>query len=142
VTRVDFYVLEAPNHDRHQRMICRVVEKAWQQGRTLYLACDDESTVRAYDAMLWQFQDTSFVPHATCFDADARVPIVIGCAPRPPGEADVLVNLGSAVPDVVSRYLHVIESAGHDDDTRARARQRDRYYQERGFPLATHKVSA
>ena len=57
-------------------------------------------------------------------------------------EPDVLVNLAVEVPGAASRYERVIESAGFDDTTRAVARERYRYYQERGFPLNTHKVSS
>jgi DNA polymerase-3 subunit chi len=140
MTRVDFYVLENPTADTHDRMICRVVEKAWQQGHGVYVQCPDAAAARAFDELLWRFQDTSFVPHALEGEADADTPIVIGIAAGGAVAPDVLVNLDRAVPEAASSYARVIESAGFDDDSRAAARVRYRHYQERGFPLNTHKV--
>ena len=140
MTRVDFYVLEPPSAAGHDRMMCRIVEKAWQQGHAVYVQCADDAQARAFDDLLWQFQDVSFVPHALTGEAGTDTPVVIGCAAVDNLQPDVLVNLAAAVPELASRYTRVIESAGYDDATRGAARTRYRYYQERGFPLNTHKV--
>ena len=141
MTRVDFYVLEAPSAAAHDRMICRIVEKAWQQGRGVYVQCEDEAGARAFDDLLWKFQDVSFVPHALASEASTETRVLIGCAAVESLQPDVLVNLAQAVPELASRYARVIESAGFDDTTRGAARTRYRYYQDRGFPLNTHKVN-
>ncbi len=140
MTRVDFYVLEPPSAAGHDRMMCRIVEKAWQQGHGVYVQCEDDAQARAFDDLLWQFQDTSFVPHALADQATPEVRVRIGCAAVDELQPDVLVNLASAVPELASRYSRVIESAGYDDASRVAARGRYRYYQDRGFPLNTHKV--
>ncbi|MEQ8659221.1 MAG: DNA polymerase III subunit chi [Gammaproteobacteria bacterium] len=44
------------------------------------------------------------------------------------------------MPAAASRFERVIESAGHDEPSRQAARARYRYYQDRGFPLHTHKI--
>ena len=141
MTRVDFYVLEAPSATGHDRMICRIVEKAWQQGHSVYIQCEDEAGARAFDDLLWKFQDVSFVPHALASEASTETRVLIGCAAVENLQPDVLVNLAQAVPELASRYARVIESAGFDDTTRGAARTRYRYYQDRGFPLNTHKVN-
>lgn len=137
MTRVDFYVLERGDAVGHDRMICRVVEKAWQRGHHVYIACADDARVAAMDDLLWQFRDVSFVPHGT----GADLPVVIGTDAAAAAAPDVLVNLAPDVPEAASRYERVIESAGYDDASRGAARHRYRYYQERGFPLNTHKVA-
>ena len=141
MTRVDFYVLEAPSAAGHDRMICRIVEKAWQQGHSVYIQCEDEAGAHAFDDLLWKFQDVSFVPHALASEASTETRVLIGCAAVENLQPDVLVNLAQAVPELASRYARVIESAGFDDTTRGAARTRYRYYQDRGFPLNTHKVN-
>ncbi len=137
MTRVDFYVLDNAGAESHGRMICRVVEKAWQRGHQVYVQCADSDAAHAFDDLLWRFQDTSFVPHAIEGEA---APVVIGQAAENATTLDVLVNLSAAVPAAASRFERVIESAGYDEDSRALARERYRYYQERGFPLHTHKI--
>ena len=138
MTRVDFYVLEQGDAAGHELMICRVVEKAWQRGHQVYVHCADEQAARVLDDRLWQFKDTSFVPHAL---DDDSAPIVIGTPATTTSRSDVLINLDQSVPDIASRFERVIESAGYDDATRSAAPDRYRYYQERGFPLHTHKVA-
>lgn len=140
MTQVDFYVLEKPGLEPHDRMICRIVEKAWQQGHGVYVRCRDAEAARAFDEFLWQFRDVSFVPHAL-EGQDEVVTVAIGTGEGPARDHDVLVNLGGDVPASASSFERVVESAGHDDSSRADARERYRYYQERGFPLRTHKVS-
>lgn len=141
MTRVDFYVIEPPSAAGHDRMMCRIVEKAWQQGHAVYVQCEDDARARAFDDLLWQFQDTSFVPHALAATATLETKVIVGCAAVDNLQPDVLINLALAVPELASRYARVIESAGYDDTTRRAARSRYRLYQERGFPLNTHKVS-
>lgn len=141
MTRVDFYVLETPSADRHDRMLCRVVEKAWQQGHSVYVHCADADAAQAFDDLLWRFQDTSFVPHTRVETSDPETRVIVGLDAAAAATTDVLVNLTAAVPAAATRYARVIESAGYDDSTRSAARLRYRHYQDRGFPLNTHKVS-
>lgn len=140
MTRIDFYVLDNPTADLHDRMLCRVVEKAWQQGHRIYVQCDDRTQAEAFDDLLWRFQDTSFVPHRLAAAEADPAPVVIGVGGEDQAEPDVLVNLASEVPAAASRYARVVESAGYDDTSRSAARARYRHYQERGFPLNTHKL--
>lgn len=143
MTRIDFYVLDDPSLDRHDRMLCRVIEKAWQQGHVIYVHCEDLERAREFDDMLWRFQDTSFVPHA--LDGEVEIasdtPILIGTAAHRVATPDVLINLSSVVPEAASSFTRVVETAGYDDISRAAARARYRHYQESGFPLNTHKIS-
>ncbi len=142
MTQIDFYVLEAPSAETHDRLMCRVVEKAWKRGHGVYVRCRDMDAARAFDGALWQFRDVSFVPHALAGEGDEPVPVSIGTADSGGAEPDVLVNLADDVPESASSFTRVIETAGYDEASRASARERYRYYQDRGFPLRTHKVGA
>ncbi|MEQ8661084.1 MAG: DNA polymerase III subunit chi, partial [Gammaproteobacteria bacterium] len=97
MTRVDFYVVEGSSA-LHDRTLCRVVEKAWQRGHAVYVNCDDGDAARHFDELLWQFQDTSFVPHALAREAGDDTPVIIGTAIDEAPAHDVLVNLAAAVP--------------------------------------------
>ncbi len=141
MTQVDFYVIDSPSADSHDRMICRIVEKAWQQGHTVYVHCGDQNAVGSIDDLLWQFKDVSFVPHTIEGDDSNPAPVALGTAAATAGHSDVLVNLSLEVPDGASSYGRLIETAGYDDATRTAARKRYRHYQDQGFPLKTHNVS-
>lgn len=139
--QVDFYVIDAPSANRHDRLICRIVEKAWQQGHSVYIRCADSSGVRNIDDLLWQFKDVSFVPHALEDDDTNPAPVSLGMSVSNSANADILVNLGVGVPESAQRFQRVIETAGYDDITRTAARKRYRHYQDQGLTLNTHKVS-
>ena len=63
MTRVDFYVLEAAGFERHQRTMCRIVGKAWQQGHQIFVRCGSQQDAATFDDLLWRFEDASFIPH-------------------------------------------------------------------------------
>jgi DNA polymerase-3 subunit chi len=86
MTRVDFYIL--PPGDERQRLVfaCRLTEKAYRQGLTVYLRAGDETTASQLDQLLWTFRQGSFVPHARAEERDtadksAGEPI---CTAQPP----------------------------------------------------------
>lgn len=139
MTRVDFYVVQG-DAQVHDRLLCRVIEKAWQHGHGIFVHCADVARARAFDELLWIFSDTSFVPHGLVDAAPAATPVLLGTDAAAVAKPDVLVNLTDAVPAAASRYARVIESAGCDDAGRQAARARYRHYQERGFPLHTHQL--
>lgn len=141
MTRVDFYVLESGTRETLFQFICRLTEKAWRKGNRIFLHCHDDKTASTLDGLLWSYRDISFLPHALVVDDD-NSPIGIGVAADPPKSYDLLINLADSVPDFFSRFERVIETTGIDDQHRQLARDRYRYYQQRGYPLETHKISA
>ena len=142
MTRVDFYVIDDPNEARHGHLVCRLAEKAWRAGRCVHIHCDGADGVAAIDDLLWTYSDTAFLPHAVHGTAAAvNVPVTIGHGQQEPDNADVLINLGRTVPDDFSRFERIMETTGTDATARAAARERYRYYQERGYALNTHNLA-
>lgn len=143
VTRVDFYVIEKPTERQHDQLICRLAERAWRAGHRVHIRCENEDRASSIDDLLWRYSDTAFLPHAQQNSAAAdSVPVIVGHGNQTPGTADVLINLGPDVPDYFSRFERVMETTGVENQARAAARERYRYYQERGYSLDTHKIGA
>lgn len=139
MTRIEFHVLPAGTRRAHDVIVCEMIERLWQAGRALYVHCPDPAAQSDFDELLWTFHDTSFVPHAVRGDAQpAPVRVLLGCDTAAPDCVDTLINLHDEVPGFFSQFEHVLETAGHDDASRQRARARYRFYKERGYPLATH----
>jgi DNA polymerase-3 subunit chi len=139
MTSIDFHVLPAQARRQHDVCVCELVERAWQAGRQVYVHCLDEDMATGLDELLWTFHDTSFVPHALAGSADAtHAKVLLGCAGTAPESMDTLVNLHPEVPGFFSQFERVIETTGHDDHTRQLARERYRFYKDRGYLLATH----
>ena len=141
MTQVDFYILEPPSLENHERMICNIVEKAWKQGHCIYIRCADSQTAHNMDDRLWQFKDVSFVPHSIEANDDQNPPVTLGTAATPSNKTDIYVNLSDELPESAQNYSRVIETAGYDDPSRVAARLRFRLYKEKGFLLNTHNIA-
>lgn len=141
MTRVDFYILEDSAGAARQQFVCRLAEKAWQQGHKVYVHTDDADQSSRLDELLWSFRDGSFLPHSldTGPDADS-VMVHIGHSDEPLHHDDVLINLGQAVPLFFSRFKRVAEVIAGDEQTRQAGRERFRFYRERGYPLESHTI--
>lgn len=142
MTRIDFYILERVETEGREHFACRLVEKAYQQGHRVYVNTVDETQARRMDELLWTFRAGSFIPH-TCVaadeDPDARVHVGHGDAPL--RHDDVLVNLAPNVPLFFSRFHRVAEIVDPDVNQRDLARQRFRFYRDRGYDLKSHNIA-
>ncbi len=141
MTRVDFYILATTDIVSCERFACRLTEKAFRAGHRIYLNGESPQQVEQLDQLLWTFRPGSFVPHRCASAGNEEVPVLIGCGEEEPGEvADLLINLAEETPSFFSRFRRVAEIVSQDPDRRARGRQRYRFYQERGYPLAHHNI--
>lgn len=145
MTRVDFYVLQDAAAEARERFACRLVEKAWRLKHSVFLHAVSESEARRLDGLLWTFDDRSFLPHVLDVpglddELAAATPVRIGAGGAPSSEAQVLVNLGHDVPLFFSRFERVAEIVSGDDEARARARERFRFYRDRGYEIETHQI--
>ena len=147
MTRVDFYVLEDGAEQARERFACRLVEKAWRLKHTVYLHAASAVAARHLDGLLWTWSDRSFLPHvldAPDLDAAlaAATPVRIGAGGEPGFDAEILVNLDHEVPLFFSRFDRVAEIVGGNDEERASARGRFRFYRDRGYTLETHHIGS
>jgi DNA polymerase-3 subunit chi len=53
---------------------------------------------------------------------------------------DVLVNLDRDQPAAFARFHRLVEIVGRDDDDKQAARDRYRFYRDRGYEIHTHKL--
>lgn len=144
MTRVDFYVLEDSAAQARERFACRLTEKAWRLKHSVYVFAASPAEAQRLDSLLWTFNDRSFLPHVLdapdldpALAAATRVRVGAG---EPSCDAELLVNLGSDVPLFFSRFERVAEIVGGDDAQRALARERFRFYRDRGYAMETHQI--
>jgi DNA polymerase-3 subunit chi len=141
MTQVDFYILKDSQPQARPMFTCRLTEKAYKQGCHVYIHTDSPDQLKQLDDLLWTFRAGSFLPHAIYAEGKATgQPILLGQNIEPEGNNDVLVNLSGEVPSFFSRFSRVVEPVAADDNARAAARERYRYYQDRGYTLNTHKL--
>jgi len=141
MTQVDFYILQNSQPDAQAMLTCRLTEKAFKQGHQVYINTASGQQLKKLDDMLWTFRDGSFLPHGLYdVNADSDHPVLLGHDVEPEGPSDVLVNLSNDVPSFFSRFNRVAELVGGDEVQRESARERYRFYKDRGYTLNTHKL--
>lgn len=142
MTQVDFYVLEQPGVPAQHQVVCKVADKAYRSGHRVYVYAEDSQQVRDIDQLLWTFSQGSFTPHEI-FDGktgDQTSPILIGDIEAPDTWHEVLISLSDQVPPFFSRFERVIEIVGGDEQQKKNARERFRFYRDRGYALESHQV--
>lgn len=132
MTRVDFYF----NADDKVDVARKLAAKVYRSGKQALLYTDDARLAGELDAAIWTRDKLSFVPHVRCGHPLAQeTPILIGTDADALASPDVLVNLGADRPPVFSRFERLIELVGRDDADRQAARERYRFYKERGYEI-------
>ena len=140
MTRVDFYIHDSLSQLAQNVLMCRITEKAWKKNHEIFVRCLNEKSVKEMDDLLWSFSAESFVPHERQSE-NHTAPVIIGDRLSQAIKSDLLINLGEDVPTTVSKFQRVVEPTGYDESSRNSARVKYKYYQDRGFPIFTHKIS-
>lgn len=140
MTRVDFYILPQSTDEARWQFSCRLIEKAWRMGNKLLVHTADSQAARAMDELLWAFRPDSFLPHAI-LPATHQTPIHIGYDEHSGQHHDLLINLGTSIPGVFSRFERVAEIVTQQPEQLTASRERFRFYKERGYALQTHHLN-
>lgn len=137
MTRVDFYILS----EAHSRLgfAARLSERIYRLGKKLHIHTADPAMSAQIDTLLWSYRDISFIPHEQYQGNAPDSPVTISHALEPP-EHDVLLNLATDVPEFFSRFERVVEIIDTDDSQRQQGRLRYRFYNDRGYELASHTI--
>ncbi len=139
--RIDFYVLADQRENSRALLACRLADKAYSLGHTVYIAMSSEARAAALDDLLWTFRQDSFVPHERYPLTSAEgSPVLIGVASPAEVNARVLINFTDDLPDGFERYERVVELVDAHPDIRAKLRERFKQYRERGFVPETHQL--
>lgn len=141
MTEVTFH-FNAPDKLGHA---CRLLRKAVASGAKVVVT-GDGALLRDLDVALWTFSPLEFVPHglegASTPAVLAASPVVLTASVRSAPHQQVLVNLGTAVPEGFERFERLIEVVTVEDEDRQRARQRWKHYADRGYAITRHDLAA
>ncbi len=139
VTEIDFYTQV---QDRLQ-VTCQLIHKARAKNLRVLVLLANESALKKLDERLWTFQPQSFIPHCRADDplaADTPVLLMCDLNTTPPHD-ELLINLQADPPIQFTRFSRLIEIVSTADKDKAKARERFRFYRDRGFVLRTHDLS-
>lgn len=140
MTQVDFYVIGDSEQRSRLRFACRLADKVYRLGQQAFIHTESDEQTQELDALLWTFQQNSFVPHCLMQDAGTTPPPVLLGHDAEPDASQVLINLATDVPLFFSRFERVAELVNTDNNVRQQGRKRYSFYKERGYPLNTHEI--
>lgn len=141
MTRVDFYVLPDQKENGRALLACRLVDKAYSLGHSIYLLVASDPQAAALDDLLWTFRQDSFIPHERYpLVEEGDSPVLIGTLLPTDRTAQVLINLTDQLPEGFERYERVVELVDQTPEVLAKSRERFRQYRERGVTPETHKM--
>lgn len=118
------------------------LQQAWSERRRVLVYVPDAERAARLDRMLWTQPALSFVPHCRA-DAElaSETPILLAERLDEPAHEDCLVNLSNELPPSFSRFEHMVEIVSTDDADRLPARERFKFYRDRGYAIESRDIS-
>jgi DNA polymerase III subunit chi len=138
MTRIDFH-FNAPDKLDYG---CRLVRKAYRAGQRVVVCCEDDARLAAFDEALWRFSEADFIPHVRDTDPlAAQTPVVLTVEGASLPHHEVLVNLAARTPPFFASFERLIEVVSVEPADREGARERFRFYKDRGYPMGSHDLA-
>lgn len=112
-------------------------------GSAVLVYAPEAATAERIDRLLWTTNATSFVPHCRADSPlAAESPIVIAEQVDGLPHAAALLNLGEEVPPGFSCFEELIEIVSTAEGDRVPARERFKFYRERGYAPESRNIEA
>ena len=138
MTQIDFYT----HVENKLQTACALAAKALDKNVRLLILTPDAETTERVDKLLWTQSPIGFLPHCRGHHKLAPVtPIILDHVAEPVVHEQILVNLCAESPAVFSRFERLIEIVSLEEADRDRARERYRFYKDRGYEIRTHNLS-
>lgn len=138
MTRIEFFF----NVEDKLQKIVELSDNAVNKGRRLLLFAADSASALTLEHFLWTHPAIGFLPNCrTQSPLAALTPVIIDWQGDQLPHDDVLVNLQTQYPPFFSRFRRLIEIVGTDEADKAQARDRYRFYRDRGYEIKSFDVS-
>ncbi len=140
--RVDFYLLASDQPDARWLIACRLLEKAYSRGHSVYVHCANQTDAELLDDLLWSFRDDSFIPHNLLGEGpEPPPPVQIGFGKEPRGFNDILLNLAPEIPAFHTKFKRIMELVSNREEEKEQSRTHYREYRTMGYELDTHHIA-
>ena len=115
---------------------CALLGGAYAKNKPVLVYAPENDVASDVDRMLWTQSALSFVPHCRSGSPLAgETPILITDNLDQPPQDDRLMNLSQVVPPGFSRFHSLIEVVGREEADRSSARDRVKFYKDRGYEV-------
>jgi DNA polymerase-3 subunit chi len=118
------------------------LQQAWGRRQAVLVYIPDAEAAARLDRVLWTQPQLSFLPHCRA-DAPlaAETPILLTDRLDAPPQENCLLNLSNELPSTFSRFEQLVEIISTDDTDKLPARERFKFYRERGYPVDSRDIS-
>lgn len=121
---------------------CALLGGAYAKKKPMLVFAPEKDVASSVDRMLWTQSALSFIPHCRADSPlAAETPILITDSLDTIPQDDRLMNLSRDIPPGFSRFQSLIEVVGQTDDEREAARERVRFYKDRGYEVRYFDLS-
>lgn len=118
------------------------LQRAWSDRQAVLVFLPNAEQANRLDRMLWTQPALSFVPHCRADAALAgETPILLTDRLDDPAQESCLLNLSNDLPPTFSRFEHLVEIVSVDDADRLPARERFKFYRDRGYAVENRDIS-
>jgi DNA polymerase-3 subunit chi len=132
-------------HDAPDRVAAAAewLRQAWLQRRPVMVYVPERQAAEQLDRLLWSQPATGFLPHCGAESSlAAETPIILaGNLDHPPHDG-CLLNLADELPPGFSRFEELVEIVSTADAVRLPARERFKFYRERGYAIEARSIAA
>ncbi len=138
MTQIDFYF----HVENKLQTACTLSAKAYARGLRVLAFCPDAAASQKFSRLLWTAPAVGFIPHCTPEDRLAAVtPVIVDHDGSNLLHDEVLINLRASLPPFFSRFQRLIEIVSLDEADRGHARERFKFYRDRGYAIQNHDLS-
>ncbi len=151
MAQVDFYILNDSSGRNINQMVCRLCEKALENGMQVFIYTCTDQQAQILDELLWTYKSDSFIPHCIISDVFLPVtpektenfsyPVVIKAANSdldqqlPAQFKGLLINLSQTMPSFMPYFERIAEMVDKDETEKQLARERYRLYRQQNHTL-------
>lgn len=139
MTRIEFL------HDAPDRIAAAAewLRGAFSRRQPVLVYVPERGAAEQLDRLLWTQPATGFLPHCgTESSLAAETPIVLADKLERLPHDGCLLNLGNELPPGFSRFEALVEIVSTADADRLPARERFKFYRERGYAINARSVSS
>lgn len=121
---------------------CALLGGAYAKKKAMLVFAPEKDIANSVDRMLWTHSALSFIPHCRADSPlAAETPILITDTLETIPQDERLMNLSQNVPPGFSRFQNLIEVVGQAEDERSAARERVKFYKDRGYEVRYFDLS-
>ncbi len=121
---------------------CALLSGAYAKKKPVLVYALENAVANSVDRMLWTHAALSFVPHCRADSPlAAETPILITDTLETIPHDERLMNLSREIPPGFSRFESLIEVVGQEESDRAAARDRVKFYKDRGYEVRYFDLS-